>query len=145
METNGAVQAQNNVTLTSTAGAIATNDTVTAVTGNIEAKAKGNVTTNDKLSAAQGTISLTSDTENIAVKAEAIAQDDVTLKAEEGSIAVDGSVTSYQHRGYDYYRCSCNGGRQCKYGSQGQCDDWRCSTGAEQCNAYEHGRCGNYQ
>ncbi|MBO5590275.1 MAG: hypothetical protein J5923_03405, partial [Acidaminococcaceae bacterium] len=92
--TTADVKANDNVKLTSTAGAITTNGTVTAETGNVEATAQGDVTTNANLSAEQGAITLTSDAENVAVKAEAIAKDDITLKAEAGSVAIDGTVTS---------------------------------------------------
>ena len=108
METNGAVQAQNNVTLTSTDHAVTTNGTVTAAAGNIEAKAKDNVETNGAVQA-QNNVTLTSTdhavTTNGTVTAvagniDATAKGNVTannnLSAEQGSISLTsdaGNVT----------------------------------------------------
>ena len=58
METNGAVEAQNNVTLTSTDHAVTTNGTVTAE-NNVNMEAKGNVETNGAVQA-QNNVTLTS-------------------------------------------------------------------------------------
>ena len=58
METNGAVEAQNNVTLTSTDHAVTTNGTVTAE-NNVNMEAKGNVETNGAVEA-QNNVTLTS-------------------------------------------------------------------------------------
>ena len=112
MTTGSAVQAQNNVMLTSTDGAVTTNDTVTAVAGSIEAKARDAVTITADVKANQN-VTLTSEREGITQAATAGIQaqtvtavsakgvdlqgahnqfDSITVQSSEANAPIQGSI-----------------------------------------------------